>query len=81
MKPEIVIAIVTSASTLIAAIVSIIVNNNLIGYKVDELKKQIEKHNSVIERVFVVERDVKTSFNRIDELRADIRDLQKGANK
>lgn len=79
MKPEIVIAIVTSASTLIAAIVSIIVNNNLIGYKVDELKKQIEKHNSVIERVFVLERDVKTSFNRIDELRDDIRDLQRGA--
>lgn len=78
MKPEIVIAIVTSASTLIAAIVSIIVNNRVIGYKVDELKKQVEKHNSVIERVFVLERDVKTSFNRIDELRSDIKEIQKG---
>ncbi len=80
MRPEIVVAIVTSASTLIAAIVSIIVNNRLIGYKVDELKKAVDKHNSVIERVFVIERDLKTSFTRIDELRADVKELQKGVH-
>lgn len=77
MKPEIVIAIITSASTLIAAIVSIIVNNSLIGYKVDELKKQVEKHNNLVERITILERDSKTAFNRIDELRADVKDIRK----
>lgn len=73
MKPEIAIAVITSASTLIAAIVSIIINNSLIGYKVDELKKQVEKHNSIIERTVVLERDMKTAFNRIEELRDDMK--------
>lgn len=78
MKPEIVIAIITSASTLIAAIVSIIVNNSLIGYKVDELKKQVEKHNNLVERITILERDNKTAFNKIDELRADLKEIRGG---
>lgn len=77
MKPELWIAIITSASSLIAAIVSIIVNNRVIGFKVDELTKKVEKHNNLIERMAVVERDVKTSFTRIDELRSDIKELRK----
>ena len=77
MKPEIIIAILTSASTLIAAIVSIVVNNNLIGYKVDELKKQVEKHNNLVERIAVIEHDLKTAFNKIGENEADIKELQK----
>lgn len=81
MTPEIIIAVITSASTLIAALVSIVVNNNLIGYKVDELKKQVEKHNNILERVVVVERDIKTAFNQVDELRSDIKDLQREVSK
>ena len=42
-----------------------------------ELKKSQDKHNNVIERVAVLERDGKTAFNRIDELRSDIKDLKK----
>lgn len=77
MTPELWIAIITSASTLTAAIVSIIVNNRLIGYKVDELTKQVEKHNNLVERIAVVERDIKTAFNRLDDLNGDIKDLRK----
>ena len=80
MKPEIIVAIITSASTLIAALVSIIVNNRIIGYKVDELTKKVEKHNNLIERMAIVERDLKTAFTRVDEMKADIKDLQKGAH-
>lgn len=42
-----------------------------------DLKKSQDKHNQVIERTVVVERDLKTAFNRIDELCSDIKDLQK----
>ena len=80
MKPEIIVAIITSASTLIAALVSIIVNNRIIGYKVDELTKKVEKHNNLIERMAIVERDLKTAFTRVDEMKADIKDLQKGGH-
>ena len=84
MKPEIIVAIITSASTLIAAIVSIIVSNRLLGYKMDELSKRfqelnsdVKKHNQLVERMAVVERDLKTAFNRVDEMKADIKELRR----
>lgn len=76
MNPEIAIALISSGSSLVVALISIIVNNRLIGYKVDELKKQVEKHNNLVERTAVVERDIKTAFNKIDENREDIRDVR-----
>ena len=38
-----------------------------------ELSARIEKHNHLVERMAVVERDVETAFIRIDELRGDIK--------
>lgn len=57
---------------MLVAVISIIMNNRILGYKVDELKKQVEKHNNLIERTAVVERDLKTAFSRIDDIRDDI---------
>ena len=37
--------------------------------KMDDLTHQVERHNNVIERTFALERDVKTAFTRIDELK------------
>lgn len=76
MNTEIMIALISSGTSLIVAGVSIYANNRVIAYKVDDLKKQVEKHNNLVERTAVVERDLKTAFNRIDETRADIRDLR-----
>lgn len=72
MQIQIAVAFITSGASLLVAIVSIIMNNRILGYKVDELKKQVEKHNNLIERTAVVERDLKTAFSRIDDIRDDI---------
>lgn len=72
MQTQIAVAFITSGASLLVAIVSIIMNNRILGYKVDELKKQVEKHNNLIERTAVVERDLKTAFSRIDDIRDDI---------
>ena len=76
MKPEIMIAIITSASTLIAAIVSIVMNNRLLGYKFDELKKVVEKHNQVVEKVALLQQETATQWKRIDELRNDVEKIK-----
>lgn len=76
MNTEIIVATLSSGTSLIVAFVSIYTSNRLIAYKVDELKKQVEKHNNLIERVTVVERDVKTAFKRIDETREDVKSLK-----
>lgn len=36
--------------------------------KIDDLASTVDKHNSVVERTAVNERDIKTAFNKLDEL-------------
>ena len=45
--------------------------------QIEELKKDVEKHNQLVERTAVLERDLKTAFNRIDENRQDIKEVKK----
>lgn len=40
----------------------------LIEYKLDQLTKQVEKHNQLAERTFVLEEKVKVANHRIDDL-------------
>lgn len=50
--------------------------NKLTNYRIAELEKKVDKHNTVIERTFIVERDMKTAFNYIDEFKKDIKILK-----
>lgn len=72
MQSQIAVALITSATSLLVAVISIVMNNRILGYKVDELKKQVEKHNSVVEKTIILDRDLKTAFSRIDDMREDI---------
>ena len=76
MNTDIAVALISSSSSLIVAGFTIILNNRLLGYKVDELRKDVEKHNQLVERTAVVERDIKTAFNKIDENRDDIKEVR-----
>lgn len=44
--------------------------------KMDNLTTVVNKHNNVIERTYLVERDSKTMWSRIDENRDSIKGLQ-----
>lgn len=77
MDATITIALITSASSLIVAVISVVMNNRILGYKVDELKKQVEKHNQVVEKVALLQQETSTQWERIDELRKDVEDLKK----
>ncbi len=83
MRSEIVIAIIGAIPALITAVVSITLNNRVLNVKLEMLQKQfdkmeekLDKHNQVVERVAILERDNKTAFNRIDESRDEISHLR-----
>ena len=76
MNTEVAIALISSGSSLIVAGASIYANNRVLGFKVDELAKKVEKHNNLIERTAVLERDLKTNWTRVDELRAEVKDIK-----
>lgn len=49
--------------------------------KINNLQRDVNKHNQIIERTYKLESDVATAFVRIDEIREDIHDLKKGGSK
>lgn len=71
----IIVAILSLAGTLAGSYFSNSKTTALIGYRMQELEKKVEKHNSVIERVYHLEEEqavlsekVKVANNRIADL-------------
>lgn len=44
---------------------------------IQRLELKQDKHNNLIERMVIVERDLKSSFVRLDELRSDVHEMSK----
>ena len=51
-------SLISAASAIIVCIISSIYNNKLIAYRLEQLEKKMDKHNSVIDRVYQLEQDV-----------------------
>ena len=73
MSSETIVALLSLAGTLIGSLSGIMVANKLVNYRLSQLEKKVDKHNSVVERTYKLE-------GRITEIEHDIRDL-KGSTK
>lgn len=76
MSKEVLIAIISAIPSILVAVVTVINSNRVISYKIDALEKKQEKFNNLIERTFVAERDIKTAFNQIQEVKEDVTRLE-----
>lgn len=76
ITPEIIVGLFSLIGTLVGTFGGIVTSTKLSNYRIEQLEKKVDKHNSVIERVYVVERDVKTAFNRLEEIREDLHELE-----
>lgn len=68
MSDTVISALISAAVTLIVCLISQNRTKALIEYKLDELTKRVDKHNSVIERTYKLERDMAVAKERISEL-------------
>ena len=75
MGDTIAVALISFAGTLIGTFGGIITSNKLTNYRIAQLEKKVEKHNSVIERVYqlekgeaVIEEEIKVANHRIADL-------------
>lgn len=67
-------------SGLIALYVSTVQNDKtvaLVQYRLQQLEDKVATQNDYIEKVILAERDLKTAFRRIDELRDDVKALSR----
>ena len=73
----IIVGVLSLVGTLVGSIAGILTANKLTNYRIDQLEKKVDKHNSVIERVALLEKDNGTQWKRIDELRDDLEAIKR----
>ena len=76
MDGTIMVSVISLCGTLIGSISGVLISNKLVNYRLEELEKKVDKHNQLIERMAIVERDIKTAYNQIDEVREEVKEIQ-----
>lgn len=75
--PTVLVAVISLIGTLIGSISGVLVSNKLSNYRIEQLERKLDRYASNVdemrERLAVVERDVQTTFLRIDELRNEMK--------
>lgn len=77
MTGEIIVALISFLGTSLGAVVSVMTSNKLTNYKIEELKKEVEKHNSVIDRVYKLEKEAEVTDEKIKVVNHRIEDLER----
>ena len=75
MSETIIVAIISLVGTLGGTLGGILVSNRLTIYRIEQLEKKVEKHNSVAERTYILEEKLavletkeKVTEHRVDDL-------------
>ncbi len=75
MATDIIVALVGVIGSFLATLAGILINSKLTTYRIEQLEKKVEKHNSVIDRVYKLEqadavesKEIKVINNRIHDL-------------
>lgn len=75
MPSEIIVAMLSMAGTAIGSITGVMAANKLTNYRIEQLEKKVDKHNTVIERTFkleeaqaVLHEQIKVANHRIEDL-------------
>ena len=65
---EIIIALLSLAGTLIGSLSGVLAANRLTNYRIQELEKKVEKHNTIVERTYRLEEMMKVANHRLTDL-------------
>jgi len=76
ISPEMLTSIISLIGTAVGSISGILISNRLTVYRIEQLEKKVDKHNTVVERMALAERDIKTVWSQIDELHSDVANLE-----
>ena len=65
---SIIAAILSGVVTLIGVLIANSRSNAVMEYKIEELTREVRKHNSFAEKIPVIEEQIKVANHRIDDL-------------
>lgn len=69
MNSTIIVAIISFLGTSIGTIGGILASSKLTNFRLSELEDKVKKHNSIVERTYILE-------GQVTEIQHDIRDLK-----
>ena len=70
MPDTVVVAVLSLLGTLIGSFGG----TQLIKYRIEQLEKKVEKHNSDVERTYLLEEKIKVANHRIDDLEREAKE-------
>lgn len=75
MNSEIITALIGLGGSALGSIIGIIANSRVTAYRLKELEKKVDKHNTVVERTYkveerlsVIDEEIKVANHRINDL-------------
>lgn len=75
MTETVIVALIGVVGSFFGTLTGIMINTKLTNYRIEQLEKKVDKHNHVVERVFILERDkavfeeeMKVANHRIEDL-------------
>lgn len=69
MTPEVLHALISAIAVIVSGLISAIVSNKLMTYRIEQLEKKVDKHNTVIDRTYHLEAQVEVIENEIENLK------------
>lgn len=79
MEATIISSLISAGVALLICIVQQNKSWAIIEYRLDELTKQVESHNKIVDRTYALEKQSAVHDEQIDTLNNKIKDLKRGA--
>lgn len=76
MDETVIVALVSLLGTLAGTFGGILTGSKLTNYRIEQLEKKVEKHNSVIERTYELEKDKSVFQEEVENIKNDILELK-----
>lgn len=77
MSEAVLVAIITGGITLIGTALSNWLNHSKTIYRIDQLEKKVEKHNNLVERMYIAEGEIKVLEEKQRDFEGDLSDLKR----
>lgn len=73
MNTEIAVALIALIGSALGSLSGIVVSSKLINYRLSRLEERVNKHNSIVERTYILEEKVSVANHRISDLEEEMK--------
>lgn len=68
LSETVIVAALSLIGTVTGSVLGIIASNKVTLYRIEQLEKKVDKHNSVIERTYLLEEKMKEAERRLEKI-------------